>query len=672
MEKEEFIKLCEKELKMKREIFSPNVRFDFDFGFKKKSIDVEAKEFRIIGYASTPTLDRTDEIITEEALKKAAGDLLKKANRVLYLNHNYNRPIGSIVDSKYSAGGLMIEAVISETEPIIRKQIEEGLWTAFSIGGIVRKTEVVKDEKKETEILKITEIELVECSLVGVPANPDALLVDVITKSLGKNKKIDIKVEELEKFEIDKDLVLKPYPNEHACRLKDPGQYDSFARKNCEQKHDDKCIDVIYGIKKNKSEIQSLRYKKDVWDEGAAKTHCKGRGGTFEAASKSEEKQTYECECLDCGHKVTSEKHCADFKCPKCGGTMRRAERPGAGQKEIEKLNGEKEEMKIKGALPYKNLGKSPEGDSWDAGKEVKAADVDDLKLMCAWVDSDNADKKGAYKLPHHKQAGGHPSVWRGVAAAMAALLGARGGVDIPDADRKGVYNHLAKHYKEYDKEVPELKEYNEEELEKLFKDLTEDGGEKMKKKDNEVEEKESKEIEEEETLEEEKAEKETEEKAEEKPEEEVDNKEESEEETEEKSSEEETEEKEEEFNLENSVRGLLDKVDSALESLDIIKEALNVTKKEVDTEDVKDKKDEVDNKEEEELEEKEEKSHKSKRKGIVEDNKNSDEAKLLAKIKDMSLKEIMDDEDIWGQLDKDTQNQLKNAYLKRGLFNKE
>lgn len=45
-----------------------------------------------------------------------------------------------------------------------------------------------------------------------------------------------------------------------------------------------------------------------------------------------EEKQ-YNCECLDCGHKVTSDKHCRDYKCPKCGGEMRRTERPGIGSR---------------------------------------------------------------------------------------------------------------------------------------------------------------------------------------------------------------------------------------------------------------------------------------------------------------------------------------------------
>lgn len=79
-----------------------------------------------------------------------------------------------------------------------------------------------------------------------------------------------------------------PYPNEHACRLENPNKYDKFNRVNCDQKHDGKCIDVIYGIKDNKSEIQALRYKKDVWSEGDAKSHCKSRGGSFEPARKDQ------------------------------------------------------------------------------------------------------------------------------------------------------------------------------------------------------------------------------------------------------------------------------------------------------------------------------------------------------------------------------------------------
>jgi len=73
--------------------------------------------------------------------------------------------------------------------------------------------------------------------------------------------------------------------------LKEPGQYDRFTRENCQQKHDEKCIDVIFGWKKKDgeevSEIQALRYDKKIWTESAARSHCKSRGGSFESASES-------------------------------------------------------------------------------------------------------------------------------------------------------------------------------------------------------------------------------------------------------------------------------------------------------------------------------------------------------------------------------------------------
>ena len=125
--------------------------------------------------------------------------------------------------------------------------------------------------------------------------------------------------------------------------------------------------------------------------------------------------------------------------------------------------------MEYKSVIPFRKTTALPEGTPWDAGVEVKKAEVKDLKIMCTWYDEKDADNKGAYKLPHHKSGGGYPVVWNGVKAAMGALMGARGGVILPDSDRKGVYNHLAKHYKQFDKEVPEFKELDE--LDKSFVD---------------------------------------------------------------------------------------------------------------------------------------------------------------------------------------------------------
>jgi hypothetical protein len=37
---------------------------------------------------------------------------------------------------------------------------------------------------------------------------------------------------------------------------------------------------------------------------------------------------------VECGHSITSEQHCKNLKCEKCGGQMRRKERPGPGKED--------------------------------------------------------------------------------------------------------------------------------------------------------------------------------------------------------------------------------------------------------------------------------------------------------------------------------------------------
>jgi len=44
------------------------------------------------------------------------------------------------------------------------------------------------------------------------------------------------------------------------------------------------------------------------------------------------ENQMFNCECIECGYIMKTNKHCNTLKCPKCGGQMRRLERPGPGQ----------------------------------------------------------------------------------------------------------------------------------------------------------------------------------------------------------------------------------------------------------------------------------------------------------------------------------------------------
>ena len=130
----------------------------------------------------------------------------------------------------------------------------------------------------------------------------------------------------------------------------------------------------------------------------------------------------------------------------------------------------ETKEMK-KGVIAYADHGKAPESEAWDGPGERAKATTADLKIMCAWYDDSKPDDKSSYKLPHHKADGDHVAVWRGVAAAMASLMGSRGGTDIPEGDRKGVYNHLKKHYDEFGKDAPDFKMVEDQ----VFRGLTEE-----------------------------------------------------------------------------------------------------------------------------------------------------------------------------------------------------
>jgi hypothetical protein len=112
---------------------------------------------------------------------------------------------------------------------------------------------------------------------------------------------------------------------------------------------------------------------------------------------------------------------------------------------------------------------------SSDGSGDPDKIDWNKYKLGFAWYNEEAKETLGAYKLPHHYVKDGKlVTCWRGVVAAMAALFGARGGVEIPDEDWDATYRHLAKHYKDHGNEPPnpedawtpeELKMYFEEQL---------------------------------------------------------------------------------------------------------------------------------------------------------------------------------------------------------------
>lgn len=72
----------------------------------------------------------------------------------------------------------------------------------------------------------------------------------------------------------------------------------------------------------------------------------------------------------------------------------------------------------------------------WAGGPDKAAIDWERYRSCHMWYDSDNPENYAAYKLPYCDIIDGRPHiVWRALVAIRAALHGARGGVDIPEAD---------------------------------------------------------------------------------------------------------------------------------------------------------------------------------------------------------------------------------------------
>ena len=293
---------------------------------KKKEIQAltEKVNGKMTAIASTEAVDRV-------------GDSLKvndwnfknfKKNPVLQAGHDYH-PLSTIGIAKnicVENNQVIFEPQFHEITSLareVKKMYEEKYLTAWSVGFIPAKEEGGKHE-------------LLEVSAVAVPANAEALTtlsqksiengtkdeekeINNFIKKLKEKKETykcecidcgykttsekhckDIKCEKCggemrrqERPGTGKRIYkkeIKPYKNEHSCRLKDPKQYDSFKRGK--RKSDGKEYSVIYGIKKGKLEDQAYRYNKDIWTENEARKHCKKHNGIkFEPIKKENKKE---------------------------------------------------------------------------------------------------------------------------------------------------------------------------------------------------------------------------------------------------------------------------------------------------------------------------------------------------------------------------------------------
>ena len=144
--------------------------------YKLKGL-LEKKDGEVIGIASTADPDRDNEIIDQNG-----WDLTNfLANPVILAHHNYhNFPIGKAVEIGVENGKLMFKMVFSQATEEAKQAyqlVQEGILRTFSVGYIPREF-----DSKDQNITR--KAELLEISLVAVPANPKAV---VYAKSFKEN-----------------------------------------------------------------------------------------------------------------------------------------------------------------------------------------------------------------------------------------------------------------------------------------------------------------------------------------------------------------------------------------------------------------------------------------------------------------------------------------------------
>ena len=122
----------------------------------------------IEGYASTTDVDRQGDIVPAGVWEAGLKNYLR--NPIILAQHDHDDPVGRMVQHRIDSSGLWIKARISAAAEIYNL-VKDGVLTAFSVGFRVLDAEY----NAATELFVIKKLELVEISVVSVPANQNTL-----------------------------------------------------------------------------------------------------------------------------------------------------------------------------------------------------------------------------------------------------------------------------------------------------------------------------------------------------------------------------------------------------------------------------------------------------------------------------------------------------------------
>ena len=249
------------------------------FQFEMKTVEIKAWVVKIKWFASTPEVDRYQDIVAPKAFKDALETYLN--NPVVLLQHNPEKIIWKTTEASLSSKGLKVTVELSNDLDNVFKNIENWILKWFSIGFIAKAWGYRMEWEKE--IREITDLDLIEISVVSTPANPSALFT--LSKSLTKffnninntdmNKKIEekeIEIKEPEEQEEKEEIIETPVEegtnlNEVIAQVEEPAETAGNAEpitENVEVKANDEAIAKI-NVELQEVKQQYAELKEFVW-----------------------------------------------------------------------------------------------------------------------------------------------------------------------------------------------------------------------------------------------------------------------------------------------------------------------------------------------------------------------------------------------------------------------
>jgi uncharacterized protein len=245
-----------------------------------KALPLQSKQagddWIVEGYLSTyGNIDDGNDVV----LPGAFDATLASDRKVKFLfAHNQEKVLGPPLELSTDDVGLRARGRISKTAlgSDIHTLLLDGAIDAWSMGYLATEWDF-QDVAGRGQVRRLKAVDLFEGSVLALPMNERAVVTGVKAADEGE---------------------AKPYPTEHACRLRDPDDFQADSFRRVSREHDGKSYDVILGKLQGDDALteQAYRYPVETWDADAARAHCRDHEGSlFEPAADGKA-------ACDCAH----------------------------------------------------------------------------------------------------------------------------------------------------------------------------------------------------------------------------------------------------------------------------------------------------------------------------------------------------------------------------------